>query len=149
MPAPIDRAYATVTGQLATLLGVSIAAARRRVDQQAAREGTRETGGRVAIAERMIQESQGQPGLRANCWMHSWSPKTTRAASCSRTDRRFSAAPGFRDPQRDEEECSNTEPKRLRSSSAKTGRQAKQRWASSRRSSRSRMEAKAWRAPSR
>ncbi|MBC1259745.1 hypothetical protein FQK07_00400 [Synechococcus sp. BSF8S] len=59
MPAPIDRAYATVTGQLATLLGVSIAAARRRVDQQAAREGTRETGGRVAIAERMIQESQG------------------------------------------------------------------------------------------
>lgn len=58
MPAPIDRAYATVTGQLATLLGVSIAAARRRVDQQAAREGTRELGGRVAIAERMIQESK-------------------------------------------------------------------------------------------
>ncbi|MCT0219340.1 hypothetical protein KQ304_10085 [Synechococcus sp. CS-1329] len=58
MPAPIDRAYATVTGQLATLLGVSIAAARRRVDQQAAREGTRAQGERITIAERMIQEAQ-------------------------------------------------------------------------------------------
>ncbi|MCP9800370.1 hypothetical protein [Synechococcus sp. RedBA-s] len=63
MPAPIDRAYATVTGQLATLLGVSIAAARRRVDQQAAREGTRAAGERITIAERMIQEAQG--GARA------------------------------------------------------------------------------------
>ncbi|MCP9819033.1 MAG: hypothetical protein WBN80_05385 [Prochlorococcaceae cyanobacterium] len=63
MPAPIDRAYATVTGQLATLLGVSIAAARRRVDQQAAREGTRSPDERITIAERMIQEAQG--GARA------------------------------------------------------------------------------------
>ncbi|MCX5932695.1 MAG: hypothetical protein NTW83_12955 [Cyanobacteria bacterium] len=63
MPAPIDRAYATVTGQLATLLGVSIAAARRRVDQQAAREGTRAADERITIAERMIQEAQG--GARA------------------------------------------------------------------------------------
>ena len=63
MPAPIDRAYATVTGQLATLRGVSIAAARRRVDQQAAREGTRSPDKRITIAERMIQEAQG--GARA------------------------------------------------------------------------------------
>ncbi len=63
MPAPIDRAYATVTGQLATLLGVSIAAARRRVDQQAAREGTRSPDERITIAKRMIQEAQG--GARA------------------------------------------------------------------------------------
>jgi hypothetical protein len=63
MPAPIDRAYATVTGQLATLLGISIAAARRRVDHQAAREGVRELSERIAIAERMIQGAQD--GARA------------------------------------------------------------------------------------
>jgi hypothetical protein len=59
MPAPTDRAYAIASGRLATLLGVSIAAARRRVDQQAAREGVRDSAGRVAIAERMITEAEG------------------------------------------------------------------------------------------
>ena len=59
MPAPTDRAYATATGNLACLLGISIASARRRVDQQAAREEIRETGGRVAIAERMIELARG------------------------------------------------------------------------------------------
>jgi hypothetical protein len=58
MPAPPDRAYAAATGALATLLGVSIAAARRRVDQQAAREGIRDTPGRVALAERMIEAAR-------------------------------------------------------------------------------------------
>lgn len=59
MPAPTDRAYAIASGRLATLLGVSIAAARRRVDQQAAREGVRDAAGRVTIAERMITEAEG------------------------------------------------------------------------------------------
>jgi hypothetical protein len=58
MPAPPDRAYAAATGALATLLGVSIAAARRRVDQQAAREGIQDSPGRVAIAERMIEAAR-------------------------------------------------------------------------------------------
>ena len=59
MPAPTDRAYATVTGNLASLLGISIASARRRVDQQAAREEIRDISGRVAIAERMIEQASG------------------------------------------------------------------------------------------
>jgi hypothetical protein len=59
MPAPTDRAYAAATGNLACLLGISIASARRRVDQQAAREEIRETGWRVAIAERMIELARG------------------------------------------------------------------------------------------
>ncbi|MCP9772978.1 hypothetical protein KBY66_10115 [Synechococcus sp. Tobar12-5m-g] len=59
MPAPTDRAYAAVTGSLASLLGISIASARRRVDQQAAREEVRDAGGRVAIAERMIELARG------------------------------------------------------------------------------------------
>ncbi len=60
MPAPTDRAYATATGRLATLLGISIAAARRRVDQQAAREETRDAAGKVTIAERMILAAHGE-----------------------------------------------------------------------------------------
>ena len=59
MPAPTDRAYAIATGSLACLLGISIASARRRVDQQAAREEIRDTGGRVALAERMIAQARG------------------------------------------------------------------------------------------
>lgn len=59
MPAPTDRAYATVTGSLASLLGISIASARRRVDQRAARAEIRDIAGRVAMAEQMVAEMQG------------------------------------------------------------------------------------------
>ncbi|APD48327.1 hypothetical protein KQ302_13010 [Synechococcus sp. CS-602] len=59
MPAPTDRAYATITGNLASLLGISIASARRRVDQRAAKAEIRDIAGRVAMAEQMVEELSG------------------------------------------------------------------------------------------
>lgn len=51
-----DRAYNAACGRLASRLGVSLAAARRKVDIQAAREGLRQVADRIALAERMLQE---------------------------------------------------------------------------------------------
>lgn len=58
MPVPPNRAYAVATGNLATLLGISISSARRRVDLQAAREEVRDAAGRVVIAERLIEAAR-------------------------------------------------------------------------------------------
>jgi hypothetical protein len=58
MPAIPDRDYNAACGRLAGCLGVSIAAARRRVDIRAAQEGLRETAARIALAERMLAEAQ-------------------------------------------------------------------------------------------
>lgn len=58
MPAIPDREYNAACGKLAGWLGVSIAAARRRVDIRAAQEGLRETAARIALAERMLAEAQ-------------------------------------------------------------------------------------------
>ena len=51
-----DRAYNAACGRLASRLGVSLAAARRRVDVTAAQEGLREVADRIALAERMLRE---------------------------------------------------------------------------------------------
>jgi hypothetical protein len=53
-----DRAYNAACGRLASRLGVSLAAARRRVDVKAAQEGLREVADRIALAERMLQEAE-------------------------------------------------------------------------------------------
>jgi len=53
-----DRAYSILCGKLATLLGVSQAAARRKVDIRAAQEGQRDVAGRIAIAQAMLTELQ-------------------------------------------------------------------------------------------
>jgi hypothetical protein len=58
MPVPPNRAYAVATGHLATLLGISISSARRRVDLQAARDSVRDAAGRVVIAERLIEAAR-------------------------------------------------------------------------------------------
>jgi hypothetical protein len=58
MPAIPDRDYNAACGRLAGCLGVSIAAARRRVDIRAAQEGLHETAARIALAERMLAEAQ-------------------------------------------------------------------------------------------
>jgi hypothetical protein len=58
MPAIPDRDYNAACGRLAGFLGVSIAAARRRVDIRAAQEDLRETAARIALAERMLAEAQ-------------------------------------------------------------------------------------------
>ena len=59
MAAPLDKDYVTACGRLATALSISIAAARRKVDLVAAREGIRDPEGRRLIAERLLLESQG------------------------------------------------------------------------------------------
>ena len=56
MPPIPDRDYNAACGRLAGCLGVSIAAARRRVDIRAAQEGLSETAARIALAERMLAE---------------------------------------------------------------------------------------------
>jgi hypothetical protein len=53
-----DRAYNAACGRLASRLGISLAAARRRVDIKAAQEGLREVADRIALAERMLQEAE-------------------------------------------------------------------------------------------
>lgn len=58
MPAIPDREYNAACGRLAGWLGVSIAAARRRVDIRAAQEGLRETAARIALAEQMLAEAK-------------------------------------------------------------------------------------------
>jgi hypothetical protein len=53
-----DREYSILCGRLATLLGVSQAAARRKVDIRAAQDGQRDVAGRIAIATAMLAELQ-------------------------------------------------------------------------------------------
>ena len=59
MAAPQDKDYATACGRLATALSISIAAARRKVDLVASREGVRDSAGRLLVAQRLLLESQG------------------------------------------------------------------------------------------
>jgi hypothetical protein len=53
-----DREYSILCGRLATLLGISQAAARRKVDIRAAQDGQRDVAGRIAIATAMLAELQ-------------------------------------------------------------------------------------------
>ena len=59
MAAPQDKDYVTACGRLATALSISIAAARRKVDLVASREGVRDSAGRLLVAQRLLLESQG------------------------------------------------------------------------------------------
>ena len=54
-----DRNYNAACGRLASRLGISLAAARRRVDIRAARESLRDTSERIALAETMLAETEG------------------------------------------------------------------------------------------
>jgi hypothetical protein len=55
-----DREFQIACGELARLLGISLAAARRRVDQRAAAEGRRDRAGRLATARGLVEESRGR-----------------------------------------------------------------------------------------
>lgn len=59
MAAPQDKDYVTACARLASALSISIAAARRKVDLVAAREGARDPEARTLIAQRLLVESQG------------------------------------------------------------------------------------------
>ncbi|MEY3463680.1 MAG: hypothetical protein RLZZ468_1458 [Cyanobacteriota bacterium] len=53
-----DRAYNAACGRLASALGVSLAAARRKVDIKAAQSGLRDTAAKLALAEEMLVEAK-------------------------------------------------------------------------------------------
>jgi hypothetical protein len=57
MPAIPERGYSAACAHLASHLGISLAAARRRVDIRAAREELRDVSARQALAERMLEEA--------------------------------------------------------------------------------------------
>ena len=59
MAAPQDKDYVTACGKLASALSISIAAARRKVDLVASKEGVRDPAGRLLIAQRLLLESEG------------------------------------------------------------------------------------------
>jgi hypothetical protein len=50
-----DRAYTQASSRLATLLSISIAAARRKVELAAVKDGIRDRAGKVTVAERLIE----------------------------------------------------------------------------------------------
>lgn len=51
-----DRSYSILCGRIASRMGISQAAARRRVDIRAAQAGQRDVAGRVATATAMLAE---------------------------------------------------------------------------------------------
>ncbi|MCP9891146.1 hypothetical protein KBY57_08780 [Cyanobium sp. Aljojuca 7D2] len=53
-----DRAYNAACGKLASQLGISLAAARRKVDVKASQQGLRETAAKLTLAEQMLAEAQ-------------------------------------------------------------------------------------------
>jgi hypothetical protein len=53
-----DRAFNTACGRLASLLGVSLASARRKVEIRAARDGIRDSAGKLALAEQLLAEAE-------------------------------------------------------------------------------------------
>ena len=55
MAAIQDQDYVKRCAQLASVLGISLASARRLVDQKAAREGTRDPERRRVLAEDMLE----------------------------------------------------------------------------------------------
>ena len=61
-----DHAYVKVCAQLATALGISLASARRQVDQTAAKEGSRDPKRRLALASEMLEAVRsGEPDAQA------------------------------------------------------------------------------------
>ncbi len=58
MSAIPDRSYNAACGRLATRLGISLSAARRRVDIRAAQEGLRDSAAKLALAERLLEETK-------------------------------------------------------------------------------------------
>jgi hypothetical protein len=58
MASPSPQVYSAACGRLASVLGISLASARRRVDIQAARNDIRDTSGKVALAQKLLDEAE-------------------------------------------------------------------------------------------
>jgi len=54
-----DRAYNAACGKLASQLGISLAAARRKVDVNASQQGLRESADKLVLAEQMLADALG------------------------------------------------------------------------------------------
>ena len=66
MAAIQDSEYVKLRAQLASRLSISLASARRRVDQAAAREGKRDLEGRRAMAQSMLDALDAGDEASAN-----------------------------------------------------------------------------------
>ncbi|MEB3277084.1 MAG: hypothetical protein VKM92_08980 [Cyanobacteriota bacterium] len=53
-----DRSYSILCGRIASHMGISQSAARRRVDIRAAQQGLKDVAARIATAEAMLGELQ-------------------------------------------------------------------------------------------
>jgi len=53
-----DRTYNAACGLLASQLGISLAAARRKVDVKASQQGFRDTPAKLALAEQMLADAE-------------------------------------------------------------------------------------------
>ena len=53
-----DHAYMKVCAQLASLLSISLASAKRKVELAAVQEGVKDLAGRKLIAERLLNEAR-------------------------------------------------------------------------------------------
>ena len=62
MAAIEDRDYLRLCAELASLLSISQASARRRVDQLAARDGARDIESRKAMATRLLDAAKANQG---------------------------------------------------------------------------------------
>ena len=62
MAAIQDRDYLRLCAELASLLSISQASARRRVDQQAARDGARDVATRKAVAQSLLETAKAEQG---------------------------------------------------------------------------------------
>ena len=60
MAAIQDRDYLRLCAELASLLSISQASARRRVDQQAAQDGARDVESRKAVATSLLEAAKTQ-----------------------------------------------------------------------------------------
>ena len=56
-----DRHYSILCSRLASRMGISQAAARRRIDIRAAQAGQRDVAGRIATAEALLAELDANP----------------------------------------------------------------------------------------
>ena len=56
-----DRSYSILCGRIASRMGISQAAARRKIDIRAAQAGQRDVAGRIATAEALLAELETSP----------------------------------------------------------------------------------------
>ena len=80
MAAIPDRAYNAACGHLASQLGISLAAARRKVDIKAAQEGITAAAAKLELANQLLSTAQAS-GRPLRCAI--WRKRKVCSASCA------------------------------------------------------------------